>query len=75
MTQTPKQKYENALATGNFSRDDVQARAVEYLDNLYHEIIKANTQETGFLKSLFKAKRPHQGAYICGVVWDVVRRG
>lgn len=72
MTQTPKQKYENALATGNFSRDDVQARAVEYLDNLYHEIIKANTQETGFLKSLFKSKTPTpRGLYM----WGGVGRG
>lgn len=72
MRQSPKQRYESALATGNFSRDDVQAQAVAYLDNLYHEIIKANTQETGFFKSLFKSKSPTpRGLYM----WGGVGRG
>lgn len=72
MKQTPQQRYEAALATGNFSRDEVQAQAVAYLDNLYHEIIKANNQETGFLKSLFKSKSSTpRGLYM----WGGVSRG
>ncbi|MDO4895911.1 MAG: cell division protein ZapE [Moraxella sp.] len=70
--QTPLQKYESALATGEFSRDDVQAQAVKYLDDLYHEIIKSQNQETGFFASLFKSKpSAPKGLYM----WGGVGRG
>ena len=70
-TQTPMQRYEAALATGNFSRDDVQASAVAYLDKLHHEIMQ-NEQKQGFFASLFKGKtKPPKGLYM----WGGVGRG
>ena len=70
-TQTPMQRYEAALATGNFSRDDVQAGAVAYLDKLHHEIMQ-NEQKQGFFASLFKGKtKPPKGLYM----WGGVGRG
>lgn len=70
--QTPLQKYESALASGNFSRDEVQAQAVAYLDGLYHEILKHQNKETGFFASLFKSKMTTpKGLYM----WGGVGRG
>lgn len=71
--QTPLQKYEAALATGNFSRDDVQANAVAYLDKLYHDIVKNESEQNqGFFASLFKGKpTTPKGLYM----WGGVGRG
>jgi cell division protein ZapE len=71
--QTPLQKYEAALATGSLSRDDVQATAVAYLDTLYHDIIKNESEQNqGFFASLFKGKpTTPKGLYM----WGGVGRG
>ncbi|MDO4449826.1 MAG: cell division protein ZapE [Moraxella sp.] len=69
---TPLQKYEQALATGDFSRDEIQAQAVAYLDKLHHEIIASQNAPSGFLASLFKTKStPPKGLYM----WGGVGRG
>ena len=53
---SPQKRYDEALATGNFSHDDVQAKAVAYLDKLHHEIIANQNTNQGFFASLFKSK-------------------
>ena len=45
--QTPLERYQAALATGDFSEDAVQLAAVTYMDNLYHEIIKSQDSSGG----------------------------
>lgn len=71
--QTPMQRYQAALATGNFSQDDVQAAAVAYLDDLHHQIVDYQKQQNqGFFASLFKSKsKPPKGLYM----WGGVGRG
>lgn len=70
--QTPMQRYQAALATGNFSHDDVQAAAVAYLDDLHQQIIAHQKQKQGFFASLFKSKsKPPKGLYM----WGGVGRG
>lgn len=69
---TPLQKYHAALATGNFSQDDVQLAAMTYLDALYHEICKAQSAKSGWLANLFKSKpTAPKGLYM----WGGVGRG
>ncbi len=69
---TPLQKYEEALATGNFTQDDVQQKAVMYLDKLHHDIMASQTANQGFFASLFKSKpATPKGLYM----WGGVGRG
>lgn len=69
---SPQQRYQEALATGNFSHDEVQASAVAYLDKLHHDIMANQNAPTGFLANLFKAKpTPPKGLYM----WGGVGRG
>ncbi|MDO5652008.1 MAG: cell division protein ZapE [Moraxella sp.] len=68
---SPYQRYEAALATGEFSKDDVQAQAMHYLDTLYHEIVNAKEGGAGFF-GLFKSKPASpKGLYM----WGGVGRG
>ena len=71
--QTPLERYQAALATGDFSEDAVQLAAVTYMDNLYHEIIKSqDSSGGGWFSSLFKSKPVMQkGLYM----WGGVGRG
>lgn len=71
--QTPLERYRAALATGNFSEDQVQLQAMTYLDNLHHEIVRADeNNKQGFFASLFKSKpTPPKGLYM----WGGVGRG
>ncbi|MPX28950.1 cell division protein ZapE [Moraxella catarrhalis] len=71
--QTPLERYQAALATGDFSEDAVQLAAVTYMDNLYHEIIKAEDNAGGgWFSSLFKSKPVMpKGLYM----WGGVGRG
>lgn len=71
--QTPLERYQAALATGDFSEDAVQLAAVTYMDNLYHEIIKAqDSSGGGWFSSLFKSKPVMpKGLYM----WGGVGRG
>lgn len=71
--QTPLERYQAALATGDFSEDAVQLAAVTYMDNLYHEIIKSqDSSGGGWFSSLFKSKpATPKGLYM----WGGVGRG
>lgn len=71
--QTPLERYQAALATGDFSEDVVQLAAVTYMDNLYHEIIKSqDSSGGGWFSSLFKSKPVMpKGLYM----WGGVGRG
>lgn len=69
---SPQKRYDEALATGNFSHDDVQAKAVAYLDKLHHEIMANQNENQGFFASLFKSKpTAPKGLYM----WGGVGRG
>ena len=69
---TPFERYQAALATGNFSPDDIQAAAMRYLDGLYHNLITQKKDEKGFFKNLFKTKSAAPtGLYM----WGGVGRG
>lgn len=71
--QTPLERYQAALATGDFSEDAVQLAAVTYMGNLYHEIIKSqDSSGGGWFSSLFKSKPVMpKGLYM----WGGVGRG
>ena len=71
--QTPLERYQAALATGDFSEDAVPLAAVTYMDNLYHEIIKSqDSSGGGWFSSLFKSKPVMpKGLYM----WGGVGRG
>lgn len=71
--QTPLERYQAALATGDFSEDAVQLAAVTYMDNLYHEIIKSQDNAGGgWFSNLFKSKPiMPKGLYM----WGGVGRG
>ena len=71
--QTPLQRYQAALATGEFSKDAIQLAAVTYMDNLHHEILAAEGgQKSGWFASLFKTKsQMPKGLYM----WGGVGRG
>lgn len=72
MTQTsPLQRYEQAISTDEFSRDEQQYQAMSYLDDVYHALIK-NSQEKKGLFSFFKSEpKPPKGLYM----WGGVGRG
>lgn len=72
---SPQKRYDEALATGNFSHDDVQAKAVAYLDKLHHEIIANQNTNQGFLPACSNPNPQLPKAYICGAVLGVARRG
>lgn len=71
--QTPLERYQAALATGDFSEDAVQLAAVTYMDKLYHEIIQSQDNAGGgWFSSLFKSKPVMpKGLYM----WGGVGRG
>lgn len=68
MTKSPLQRYNEALATGNFNADPIQKQAVEYLDGIYHALLKDDKK--GFF-SFFKKNEPIKGLYM----WGGVGRG
>lgn len=68
--QSPLQKYQAALDTGNFSKDAIQEKAITYLDEIYHKIIQDETKNKGIF-SFFKKSEPIRGLYM----WGGVGRG
>lgn len=73
---TPLSKYEEDLASGGFSPDAAQRRAVEALQRLYDDLMKYRAQQRGGLvnklKQLFGATpQAPQGLYF----WGGVGRG
>ncbi len=69
-TLSPLQRYEAALATGEFSQDVIQRQAMTYLDGVYHQLIKAENASKGFFGFL-KRHEPIKGLYM----WGGVGRG
>lgn len=71
--QTPLERYQAALATGDFSEDAVQLAAVTYMDKLHHELMDAHqNKKSGWLANLFKSKTSSpKGLYM----WGGVGRG
>ena len=71
---TPLEKYNQDMASGEFSKDPAQAMAVKLLDDLFHRLIAAN-QKKSFLSKVFRAlkddKTPEKGLYF----WGGVGRG
>lgn len=67
---TPLERYEAALATGNFSEDVIQRQAMSYLDGLYHALIASERDSRG-LFGFFKKPKPIKGLYM----WGGVGRG
>lgn len=73
---TPLSKYEADLASGGFTKDAAQRRAVEALQRLYDEMIRFRQQQGGGLLNtvkswLGKAPQAPQGIYF----WGGVGRG
>lgn len=74
--QTPLQRYQAALATGEFSEDAIQLAAVTYMDNLHHEILAAEGGQSwdglpAYLKPSHRCRRD----CICGAVSVAARLG
>ena len=70
-TQTPLQKYESALATGEFNDDPIQREAMTYLNGVYQSLIKnweASRSMFGFMTG---KPKPPKGLYM----WGGVGRG
>jgi len=71
MKQSPLQRYEAAIATDEFSRDEQQYQAMAYLDNLYHELQQNAQQKKGFFSFLKAKPQAPKGLYM----WGGVGRG
>lgn len=67
---TPMQRYEQALATGDFSEDNIQRQAMMYLDDLQQKIIAQENSSKGFF-GFFKKQETIKGLYM----WGGVGRG
>lgn len=67
---TPMQRYEQALATGDFSEDNIQRQAMMYLDDLQQKIITQENSSKGFF-GFFKRQETIKGLYM----WGGVGRG
>jgi cell division protein ZapE len=71
---TPLEKYEQDMASGEFSRDEAQANAITLLDDLFVRLIDANKPKSFFKKisdQFSNDKIPETGLYF----WGGVGRG
>lgn len=66
---SPQKRYSELLQSGQFSPDEIQQKAVAYLDELYHAILN-HDQPKGFF-SFFKKSTAPKGLYM----WGGVGRG
>ena len=55
MSLSPLQRYEQAISTGEFTRDEQQYQAMSYLDELYHQLNDSVPQKKRFF-SFLKSK-------------------
>lgn len=80
MTKTalfPLQKYKNAIASGDFSHDDMQEQAMTYLDSICVELQK-NSPRQPAKKGLFSFLKPSKSAISMPkglYMWGGVGRG
>ena len=49
MSLSPLQRYEQAISTGEFTRDEQQYQAMSYLDELYHQLNDSVPQKKRFV--------------------------
>lgn len=45
MSLSPLQRYEQAVSTDDFTRDEQQFQAMSYLDEIYHQLINSAEQK------------------------------
>lgn len=67
---SPLQRYEKAIASGEFSEDSQQKSAMQYLDTVYQQILVNRAKQRG-LFSFLKKTQPPKGLYM----WGGVGRG
>lgn len=70
MNLSPLQRYENAIASGEFSEDSQQRMAMTYLDNVSREL-EAFNPDKGFFGFFKPDPKPPKGLYM----WGGVGRG
>ena len=71
MNLSPLQRYEQAINSDEFTRDEQQYQAMSYLDQVYQQL-KDNAQEKkGFFSFLKSDPKPPKGLYM----WGGVGRG
>lgn len=49
MSLSPLQRYEQAVSTDEFTRDEQQYQAMSYLDELHHQLTSRVEQKKAFL--------------------------
>lgn len=68
---SPLQRYENAINSGDFTRDEQQFEAMSYLDGIYHELKRNQQNKKGLFGFLKSDPVPPKGLYM----WGGVGRG
>lgn len=68
---SPLQRYEKAVNSGDFTRDEQQFKAMSYLDGIYHELNSNQQHKKGFFGFLKSDPIPPKGLYM----WGGVGRG
>ena len=71
MSLSPLQRYEQAISTDEFTRDEQQYQAMSYLDELYHQLNSSVEQKKGFFSFLKAKPVAPKGLYM----WGGVGRG
>lgn len=71
MSLSPLQRYEQAVSTDDFTRDEQQFQAMSYLDEIYHQLINSAEQKKGFFSFLKAKPTAPKGLYM----WGGVGRG
>lgn len=68
---SPLQRYEKAINSGDFTRDEQQFEAMSYLDGIYHELKRNQQNKKGLFGFLKSDPVPPKGLYM----WGGVGRG
>ncbi|MGP4715171.1 cell division protein ZapE [Psychrobacter sp. T6-6] len=71
MSLSPLQRYEKAVSTDEFTRDEQQFQAMSSLDEIYHQLINSAPQKKGFFGFLKSKPVVPTGLYM----WGGVGRG
>ena len=71
MSLSPLQRYEQAVSTDEFTRDEQQFKAMSYLDEIHHQLINSAPQKKSFFGFLKSKPTAPTGLYM----WGGVGRG
>lgn len=71
MSLSPLQRYEQAISTDDFTRDEQQYQAMSYLDDLYQQLNNSEPQKKGIFGFLKAKPTVPKGLYM----WGGVGRG